>query len=99
MGWIGQHERHAALRADLVALGAVVGEELRGADLVDRPLEARLGLVVAVADAVEHAHQCVGRLEHLGRGHELVDDERAAAKRRQPAAGDELEPALGFVIS
>src|SRR6185369_211515 len=48
-GWGGlgrQHERDATLGADPVALGAVLGEERRGADLVDGPLEARLGAVV-----------------------------------------------------
>ena len=78
----------------VVALGAVLGEERVGADLVDRPLEARLRLVVAVADAVEHAHDRVGGLEDLGDRHELLDDERAAAQRRQAAAGDQLEAGL-----
>ncbi len=89
-----EHEQHAALGADRLALGAVVGEELIDADLVDRPLEPRLRLVVAVADAMEHAHECIGGFEDLALRHEFLDDDRAAPQRREPATGDQFESAF-----
>jgi hypothetical protein len=74
--------------------GAVFGEERLGADLVDRPLEPRLGLVVAVADPVEHPDHGVGGLEDLAGGNEFLDRERAAPQGRQPTAGEHPEPDL-----
>src|SRR5262249_58218517 len=60
-------------------------------DLVDRPLEARLRLVVPVADAMEHAHHRLGGLEDLLGGEELLERQRRAAQRRQTPARGELE--------
>ena len=70
-----------AFGPDRLALRLVLGEERGDADLVDRPLEARLVAVVAIADAVEHAEDRARSLGELLDGDELLDDDRVATQR------------------
>ena len=89
-----ERQCRATLGAERQELAIEFGLEPFPAERLDQEFQAVALLVLVVAEAMEHAHDRFGNVEHFPDGQELVEHVTGAGHRRRSTSDGHREAAL-----